>query len=100
MYLAVVAELDPTANVPADLLARARTETAAGRHDEAARLIPDDLPDPFAFAGTPEQVAEQARRLLDAGGRPAAFGTPPGLPDERGVTLIGREIGPMLRTAR
>ncbi|HLU75633.1 MAG TPA: LLM class flavin-dependent oxidoreductase [Nonomuraea sp.] len=100
MYLAVVAELDPTANVPADLLARVRTETAAGRHDEAARLIPDDLLDLFAFSGTPEQVAEQARRLIDAGVRRVEFGTPHGLTDERGVTLIGREIVPMLRTAR
>lgn len=100
MYLAVVAELDPTANVPADLLARVRAETAAGRHDEAARLIPDDLLDLFAFSGTPEQVAEQARRLIDAGVRRVEFGTPHGLTDERGVTLIGREIVPMLRTAR
>ncbi|TXK42280.1 LLM class flavin-dependent oxidoreductase [Nonomuraea sp. C10] len=99
MYLAVVADLDPTANVPADLLARVKTETAAGRHEEAARLIPDDLLDLFAFSGTPDQVAAQAQRLIDAGVHRVEFGTPHGLTDDQGVSLIGAEVVPMLRPA-
>jgi 5,10-methylenetetrahydromethanopterin reductase len=99
MYLAVVADLDPTANVPADLLARVKTETAAGRHDEAAGLIPDDLLDLFAFSGTPDQVAAQAQRLIDAGVHRVEFGTPHGLTNDQGVSLIGAEVVPMLRPA-
>ncbi|MED7929104.1 LLM class flavin-dependent oxidoreductase [Nonomuraea sp. LP-02] len=99
MYLAVVAELDPTAEVPADLLARVKAEVAAGRDDAAGRLIPDDLLDLFAFSGTPEQVAAQARRLIDAGVRRVEFGTPHGLTDDEGVLLIATEVAPMLRKA-
>ncbi|MEU6727159.1 LLM class flavin-dependent oxidoreductase [Nonomuraea wenchangensis] len=99
MYLAVVAELDPTAEVPADLLARVKAEVAAGRDDAAGRLIPDDLLDLFAFSGTPEQVAAQARRLIDAGVRRVEFGTPHGLTDDEGVLLIATEVAPMLREA-
>ncbi|MEV5555724.1 LLM class flavin-dependent oxidoreductase [Nonomuraea wenchangensis] len=99
MYLAVVAELDPTAEVPADLLARVKAEVAAGRDDAAGRLIPDDLLDLFAFSGTPEQVAAQARRLIDAGVRRVEFGTPHGLNDDDGVLLIATEVAPMLRKA-
>ncbi|MFG1617119.1 LLM class flavin-dependent oxidoreductase [Nonomuraea wenchangensis] len=99
MYLAVVAELDPTAEVPADLLARVKAEVAAGRDDAAGRLIPDDLLDLFAFSGTPEQVAAQARRLIDAGVRRVEFGTPHGLTDDDGVLLIATEVAPMLRKA-
>ncbi|MGW5161437.1 LLM class flavin-dependent oxidoreductase [Nonomuraea wenchangensis] len=99
MYLAVVAELDPTAEVPADLLARVKAEVAAGRDDAAGRLIPDDLLDLFAFSGTPEQVAAQARRLIDTGVRRVEFGTPHGLTDDEGVLLIATEVAPMLREA-
>ncbi|SET87769.1 LLM class flavin-dependent oxidoreductase [Nonomuraea wenchangensis] len=99
MYLAVVAELDPTAEVPADLLTRVKAEVAAGRDDAAGRLIPDDLLDLFAFSGTPEQVAAQARRLIDAGVRRVEFGTPHGLTDDDGVLLIATEVAPMLRKA-
>ncbi|MGA4994422.1 LLM class flavin-dependent oxidoreductase [Nonomuraea bangladeshensis] len=99
MYLAVVAELDPTAEVPADLLARVKAEVAAGRDDAAGRLIPDDLLDLFAFSGTPEQVAAQAWRLIEAGVRRVEFGTPHGLTDDEGVLLIATEVAPMLRKA-
>ncbi|MCK2217063.1 LLM class flavin-dependent oxidoreductase [Actinomadura sp. ATCC 31491] len=99
MYLAVVAELDPTAHVPAGLLERVRAEVAAGRDDAAGALIPDDLLDLFAFSGTPEQVAAQARRLIDAGVRRVEFGTPHGLSDDGGVRLLATEVVPMLRQA-
>ncbi|GAA0408956.1 hypothetical protein GCM10009530_71720 [Microbispora corallina] len=97
MYLAVVAELDPTVEIPADLLARVRELVGAGRHRDAGRLVPDDLLDLFAFSGTPEQVAAQAQALIDAGVRRVEFGTPHGLADMRGVDLLGSAVLPLLR---
>ncbi|MBP2328994.1 5,10-methylenetetrahydromethanopterin reductase [Kibdelosporangium banguiense] len=97
MYLAVVADLDPTADVPADLLARVTALVDAGDHVAAGQLIPDDVLDLFAFAGTPEQVAEQAQALIDAGVRRVEFGTPHGLTDEQGVELLGTAVLPLLR---
>lgn len=99
MYLAVVAELDPTVQVPARLLERVRELVAAGAHSDAGGAIPDDLLDRFAFAGTPGQVADQARALLDAGAGRVEFGTPHGLTDHRGVELLGTEVLPRLRRA-
>ncbi|MDF5754229.1 LLM class flavin-dependent oxidoreductase [Spongiactinospora sp. TRM90649] len=97
MYLAVVADLDPTVEVPADLLARVKGEVAAGRHEAAGRLLPDDLVDLFAFSGDPEHVAGQAQALIDAGVRRVEFGTPHGLTPDQGVHLIGTEVLPMLK---
>nr|MDT0657703.1 LLM class flavin-dependent oxidoreductase [Micromonospora sp. DSM 115978] len=97
MYLAVVAGLDPTVDVPADLLDRVAGLVDAGRHEDAGRLIPDDLLDLFAFCGTPEQVAARAQALIDAGVRRVEFGTPHGLTDERGVDLLGSQVLPLLR---
>lgn len=99
MYLAVVAELDPTVDVPAELLDRVRTLVAAGSHDEAGRSIPDELLDRFAFSGTPEHVADQVNAVLAAGARRVDLGTPNGLTDESGVDLIGRRVLPLVRTA-
>jgi len=97
MYLAVVADLDPTVEVPADLLGRIKELVDAGRHEQAGRLIPDDLLDLFAFSGTPEQVAAQAQRLIDAGVRRVEFGTPHGFTADRGVELLGSAVLPLLR---
>ncbi|GAA3846329.1 hypothetical protein GCM10022226_82370 [Sphaerisporangium flaviroseum] len=99
MYLAVVAELDPTAHVPSDLLARVKGLVDEGGHRAAGELIPDDLLDLFAFSGTPDQVAAQAQALLDAGVRRVEFGTPHGLDDDRGVDLLGSAVLPMLDRA-
>jgi 5,10-methylenetetrahydromethanopterin reductase len=67
MYLDVVGELDPTLG-----------------------LAPDDaVPlDRFVIAGTPEEVAAHAQRLLDAGAKRVEFGTPQGLTSSRGVELL------------
>jgi 5,10-methylenetetrahydromethanopterin reductase len=98
MYLAVVAELDPTIDVPEDLLARVKDLLARGRASAAGALIPDDLLDLFAFSGTPEQVAAQAQRLIDAGASRVEFGTPHGLNDDHGVDLLGTRVLPLLDT--
>jgi 5,10-methylenetetrahydromethanopterin reductase len=82
MYLDVVAELDPTFALDPEQL-----------HGE----IPDDVLDRFAFAGTPEQVAAHAEAVFDAGAGRIDFGTPHGVPEERGVELLCTQVLPRLR---
>ena len=96
-YLAVVASLDETAVLPAGLAGRVRDLVAAGADAAAGLLIPDDVLDLFSFSGTPEQVAGQAQRVLDAGAGRVDFGGPHGLTDFSGVELLGREVLPSLR---
>ena len=93
----MVAELDPTVEMPDDLVKRVGDLVDAGEDEAAGRLIPDDVLDRFAFSGTPEQVAAQAQALIDAGVRRVEFGTPHGLTDERGVDLLGSAVLPLLR---
>ncbi len=97
MYLAAVAELDPTVEIPVDLLDSVRALVDAGDHVAAGARIPDDILDLFAFSGTPEQVAGQAQLLIEAGVDRIDFGTPQGLTDLVGVELIGREVLPLLQ---
>jgi 5,10-methylenetetrahydromethanopterin reductase len=75
MYLEVVADLDPT-----------------------LELRPGELPplEKFAIAGTPEEVAEHARALYDAGVHRVEFGTPQGLTTRRGVELLCDRVMPLL----
>jgi 5,10-methylenetetrahydromethanopterin reductase len=82
MYLPVVAELDPTFALDPEQL---------------GREIPDDVLDRFAFAGTPEQVAAHAEAVFDAGAGRIDFGTPHGVPEERGVELLCTQVLPRLR---
>jgi 5,10-methylenetetrahydromethanopterin reductase len=84
MYLGVVAQLDPTLSLDPDLL-------------NADAQIPDDVLDRFAFAGTPGQVAEHAEVVFDAGAGRIDFGTPHGVPEERGVELLCAQVVPRLR---
>lgn len=97
MYLAVVAELDPTTNLPADLVSSVAALVDRGAHEAAGRLITDDVLDRFAFSGTPEQVAAQAQALIDAGVSRVEFGTPHGLTDDCGIELLGSAVIPLLR---
>jgi 5,10-methylenetetrahydromethanopterin reductase len=97
MYLAVVADLDPTLRLPPDLTGRVRALVRAGDHAGAGALIPDDVLDLFAFSGTPDHVAALAGRVLDAGADRVDFGTPHGLTDAEGVALLGTRVLPQLR---
>jgi len=96
-YLAVVAELDPTVTLPIGLASRVRDLVDAGGDEAAGALIPDEVLDRFAFAGTPEQVAALAQRVLDAGADRVEFGTPHGRTDLGGVVLLGTKVLPMLQ---
>jgi 5,10-methylenetetrahydromethanopterin reductase len=99
MYLAVVAELDPTVEVDPELIARVREHVDADDHDAAGSLIPDDLLDRFSFAGTPDEVADHAEAVFAAGARRVDFGTPHGAPELRGVELLCTAVLPRLRVA-
>jgi 5,10-methylenetetrahydromethanopterin reductase len=72
MYLEVVGGLDPTIDGPPPL-------------------------EKFTLAGTPEEIAEQARALYDAGVKRVEFGTPQGLTTARGVELLSDRVLPLLR---
>jgi 5,10-methylenetetrahydromethanopterin reductase len=72
MYLEVVGDLDPTISGSPPL-------------------------EKFTIAGTPEEVAEHARRLFDAGVKRVEFGTPQGLTTAHGVELLCDRVLPLLR---
>ncbi len=95
-YLEVVGPLDATINFPAELAARLGTLCRAGRVDEAAALIPDDLLNRFCFAGTPDDIASHAEELFDAGASRVEFGTPHGVDGVRGIELLGQRVLPRL----
>jgi 5,10-methylenetetrahydromethanopterin reductase len=80
LYLPVVAGHDPTVDVDLD-----------------APEISDDVLDLFAFAGSPERIAEHAEALFAAGADRVEFGTPHGLDERRGVELLGARVLPRLR---
>jgi 5,10-methylenetetrahydromethanopterin reductase len=70
---------------------------AVARHDptlEDATVLTDGLLDRFAFAGTPVDVARQARALFDAGASRVEFGVPFGLKTPAGVELLARKVLP------
>jgi 5,10-methylenetetrahydromethanopterin reductase len=99
MYLAVVAELDPTVSLDPELVARIRALVAEGDDERAGALISDDVLDRFAFAGSPEQIAMHVEAVFDAGAGRVDFGTPHGAPERRGVQLLCAEVLPRLRSA-
>ncbi len=96
-YLAVVADLDPTTQLPLGLTDQVRSRVEAGDAHGAGLMIPDEILDRFAISGTPEQVAAHVATLFDAGVDRVEFGTPHGLTSERGVELIGSKVLPLLR---
>jgi len=100
LYFPVVAGLDPTLELPPDVVEEVRTLVNAGDRRAAGELIPDDVLDRLAFSGTPEQVARQAEALYEAGADRVEFGTPQGLTTERGIRLISERVLPRLRQKR
>jgi 5,10-methylenetetrahydromethanopterin reductase len=99
LYLPVIAPLDPTLDIEPERLARINAAAAAYDFDGAARDISDELLGRLAFAGTPEQVADQAAALYAAGAGRVEFGTPHGLTAEEGLRLLGTHVLPALRSS-
>ena len=99
MYLDVVAALDPTVETDPELLARLHERVAAGDRVGAGALVPAELLDRFAFAGTPAEVTEHALAVFAAGADRIEFGTPHGLTDDGGVALLGEQVLPAVRAA-
>lgn len=97
MYVDVVGALDPTTALDPELLRRIGALVATGDHAGAGALIPDDVLDRFAFAGTPADVAVQAEAVLAAGALRVDFGTPHGIDERRGVELLCTDVLPRLR---
>ena len=97
LYLPVVAKLDPTVDIDPDLTDRIAALLRDGNADAAGRIIPDDIIDRFAFAGTPDDLIMQCERLFAAGVTRVEFGTPHGVTPERGVRLLGERVLPALR---
>jgi 5,10-methylenetetrahydromethanopterin reductase len=98
MYLAVVAERDPTFALDPELVRRLRALVAAGDDAGAGALIPDDVLDRFAFSGSPDRVALQAEAVFGAGAQRVDFGTPHGLSEREGLELLCKKVIPRLRS--
>ena len=84
--------------------ARARAEVqmyleVVGGLDPTLELAPGAEPplDRFVIAGTPEEVAAHATRLLAAGATRVEFGTPQGLTTAGGIDLLCDRVLPLLR---
>ena len=99
MYLDVVGRLDPTVDMPAGLLEEVGRALRASGPGAAAKVVPDEILDRFAFAGTPEAVAEHAVDVLRAGADRVEFGTPHGTTDGGGLELLGARVLPVIREA-
>ena len=57
----------------------------------------DDLLLRLAFAGTPDEVAQQALDLFEAGATRVESGTPHGLTEADGLRLLGEAVLPAVR---
>jgi len=97
-FFDVVAAFDSTIEIPIGLVAAVRERLRARDHAGAGALIPDELVDAFALAGTPEQVADHARHLVEAGAQRVEFGSPHGLTEDDGIGLLGTSVLPRLRS--
>jgi len=93
-YLPVVAPLDPTVALDPELLARIAAAVARDDLAAAGALVPDDVLDRFAYAGTPAQIIRQTEAILAAGAARVEFGTPHGLTAREGLRLLGERVLP------
>ncbi len=100
MYLDVVGGFDPTFAFPPGLLEQIRHQLLISGADGAAKLVPDEVLDRFAFAGTPDAVAQHALEVLDAGAARIDFGTPHGTSADHGLELLGARVLPAIREAK
>lgn len=99
MYLDVVGRLDPTVEIPPELLQDLGSALRQSGPEAAAALVPDEVLDRFAFAGAPGEVAAHAVEILRAGADRVDFGSPHGLDEDRGLELLGSQVLPAIREA-
>lgn len=99
LYMDVVAGLDADAGIEPDALSRLRNALRRRDLSAAAASVPDAALARFAFAGTPDDIAEQAAGLVAAGASRIEFGTPHGLDSLTGIELLGRRVAPAVREA-
>jgi 5,10-methylenetetrahydromethanopterin reductase len=97
LYLPVCAPLDSTVQVEPELMTHVQSAVNSGDEDAAAALISDELLERFAFAGSPDDIIRQSEAIFAAGATRIEFGTPHGMPSERGIDLLGREVVPVLK---
>jgi 5,10-methylenetetrahydromethanopterin reductase len=100
LYLPVIAGLDSQVQLEPALLARLKAAADRFDFEAGARLVSDELLRSFAFAGTPDEVAEHAVALLQAGAGRVEFGTPHGLLPAEGLRLLGERVLPAIRQVR
>lgn len=96
LYLPVIARLDPTVEIDPELVERMDGLVSQGDQEAAGKLIPDNLLSRFSFAGNPSDIIEQCEALFAAGASRIEFGTPHGLTDVGGITLLGQRVLPAL----
>lgn len=99
LYLDVVAGFDLDAGIEPDALTRLRDALRRRDLSAAAASVPDAALARFAFAGTPDNIAEQAAGLVAAGASRIEFGTPHGLDSLTGIEMLGRRVAPAVREA-
>lgn len=97
LYLSIIADLDQSLAIEPELLSRIKAAAAVYNYDQVATYISDGLLGRLAFAGTPDEVADQAAALFEAGAQRVEFGTPHGLTTTEGLRLLGEQVLPALR---
>jgi 5,10-methylenetetrahydromethanopterin reductase len=98
LYLPIIAALDPTLDIPVDVIQGINQAAADYDFKGAAEYIDDNLLSKFALAGTPEDLIEHCKRLIDVGAGRIEFGTPHGIPSEQGIQLLGSRVLPSLKS--
>jgi len=91
-YLEVVADLDPTIELPGGVMHSIRSRLAAGDAVAAGGAMGDELLDRFAFAGTPAQVSRQVGEIFARGASRVEFGAPFGLDADAGLRLLAERV--------
>ena len=96
-YFDVVAGLDATVEVDPELLRAVKQRLADGDPAAAGELIPDSILRHFAFWGTPEDIANHAMEILEAGALRVEFDTPFGLNTMQGLRTLAQDVLPRIR---
>jgi 5,10-methylenetetrahydromethanopterin reductase len=97
LYFEVIARFDPTVTVEEERLAAIRAELRRSDYRAAGALIPTDVLRKFAFAGTAEDVPDQAAEIIDGGAYRVEFDTPFGVKTGTGLGLLCEQVVPRVR---